>query len=391
MRVCQCGMLCEVHADRVLIGACNLDGVPNSRGPAYSGLRAGKSSVFGGALRRGRVVLLLEGFYEWQKPAEPATGQSKAKAQAKQPFYVYPKKAPPGDRVTGLLMVAGLWDCWGADELETATVITTAAEGAMQTLHDRQPAILTTAAQVAQWLDPTVPAEQALNLLDSTAAAEALAWHPVSSHVGKTSNDGDECRSEVKIKTTTPSNLSSSCMRNFLKSPSPPRTKNMQPVDRLNTTAAAATALPAVDTAATVAHASASGSAPTAVPGGAAMHRGKVCPRCTFLNGVADTACAVCLGDLPCSAAASEGPFVTRPSPPAAEESSVTAGPASEVAWDAACPSCTFLNPASAGQCGICLADLNGGPVGTADTYAASRDGGVHGGSGPPKRPKTGL
>ena len=70
-----------------------------------------------------------------------------------------------------------------AARAETVTVITTASEGAMRTLHDRQPAILTTAAEVARWLDPAVPATQALSILDSTAAAETLAWHPVSSHV----------------------------------------------------------------------------------------------------------------------------------------------------------------------------------------------------------------
>ena len=61
-------------------------------------------------------MLLLEGFYEWQQPAEAAPGHPKTKAKAaKQPYYIYPRKGHPAG--TGLLMVAGLWDCWGAEEL----------------------------------------------------------------------------------------------------------------------------------------------------------------------------------------------------------------------------------------------------------------------------------
>lgn len=90
--------------------------------------------AFRAAFRQRRCLIPVAGFYEWA-----STGK------AKTPFYI--SNADPAE----MLVFGGLWESW--KDLETCTIITTEANGFMQDLHSRMPAILQPDAWAA-WIDP---------------------------------------------------------------------------------------------------------------------------------------------------------------------------------------------------------------------------------------------
>jgi len=88
------------------------------------------------AYRKRRCLIPASGFYEW-----------KAEAGRKQPYYVFP-------RAGELFAFAGLWESWRGPDgvLQTCAIITTAANEAMASVHDRMPVILAKESCPA-WLD----------------------------------------------------------------------------------------------------------------------------------------------------------------------------------------------------------------------------------------------
>lgn len=93
---------------------------------------------FRGAMRHGRCLVPATGFYEWK-----AEG-----AGPKRPFFI----APPGG---GLVAFAGLMETWaGADgsEVDTAAIVTVAANDTVAPIHDRMPAVIAPA-DFDAWLD----------------------------------------------------------------------------------------------------------------------------------------------------------------------------------------------------------------------------------------------
>lgn len=106
---------------------------------------------FRNAMRRRRCLVPADGFYEW-------TGDVPGRKQA------YRIRRPDH----GLFAFAGLWERWmGADgsELESAAIITTAANRAIAAVHDRMPVVIPPERH-AIWLDSdNVPAGEAAGLL----------------------------------------------------------------------------------------------------------------------------------------------------------------------------------------------------------------------------------
>lgn len=172
-----------------------------------------------------RCIVMLEGYYEWCEDgsADPSIPSSLSvndpKKPIRQPYYVYPRDHYIGGN---LLLLAGLWDCWGDNDLETFTIITEAAENTIHWMHDRQPAIFSSLRQIDAWLDPSVSGREALNLLDSKAGAESLNWHPVSNKVGNIKNNGPDLRNKHIIKPPPPAG-SSNLMMNWIKTSSSPK------------------------------------------------------------------------------------------------------------------------------------------------------------------------
>lgn len=120
---------------------------------------------FRAPFKRSRCIVPADAFYEWRA------------GTPKQPFAI---RAAGG----GLLAFAGLWDRWEGPSgvLETCTIITTAANGAMAPIHDRMPVILARE-DYGRWLD-----EGGTALLRPCPDAW-LEVRPVGPRVGDVRND----------------------------------------------------------------------------------------------------------------------------------------------------------------------------------------------------------
>ncbi len=128
------------------------------------------SGMFRSALAKRRCLVPADAFYEWR-----------AMADGKQPYAIARRDGAP-------LAFAGLWEGWRSPEGETVrtfTILTTAANATMATLHERMPVILE-AADWPRWLseDGSNPAE-----LMKPAADDVLHLWPVSRAVNSVRNN----------------------------------------------------------------------------------------------------------------------------------------------------------------------------------------------------------
>ena len=138
-----------------------------------------------------RCLLPADGYFEWFTPvAGPGTPRSRIR---KQPYYLTPADG-------SVLALAGLYEFWrdpGLPETEpaawwaTCTVVTTAAEPALERIHARMPLILPSD-RWDDWLDPglTDPAE--VRALLAPPPPGRLEVRPVSAAVGNFRNNGPE-------------------------------------------------------------------------------------------------------------------------------------------------------------------------------------------------------
>ncbi len=133
--------------------------------------------AFRDALRLRRCLVPADGFYEWQ-----------GRAGRRRPHHL----TLPGSE---LFAIAGLYERWlgpGGEAVESFTLLTRPANGAVATLHDRMPVIVDPGGYAA-WLgraasDPTkllaaLPQERGL----------ALLARPVSARVNDVRNDDPDC------------------------------------------------------------------------------------------------------------------------------------------------------------------------------------------------------
>jgi len=130
--------------------------------------------AFQSAMRYRRCLIPFDGFYEWKK-----------NGKRKQPHYVRARNGGP-------MAFAGLWESWmgpNGEEMETAAIVTTAANLQLAPLHNRMPVILPAEA-FDLWLDHcTVDAETAAALI-APAREDLLETHPVSDLANHAANEG---------------------------------------------------------------------------------------------------------------------------------------------------------------------------------------------------------
>lgn len=133
--------------------------------------------AFRTAFKRRRCLVLADGFYEWQKVGSK-----------KQPYYFHLLDHQP-------FGFAGLWDYWhGPDgsELESCTILTTAANALMQPIHDRMPVILPPEAYTT-WLDPASQTAPPLLPLLRPYPESQMQSYPVSLAVNHPRYDHPDC------------------------------------------------------------------------------------------------------------------------------------------------------------------------------------------------------
>ena len=139
------------------------------------------------ALRRRRCLVIADGFYEWRKDPPGARRQP-----GKRPHLVRRRSGEP-------MGFAGLYETWSdpsGGEIDTACIVTTAANALVGRLHDRMPAILEPEA-FAAWLDvDAVDPAHALALLQP-APEEALELVEVGPAVNRVANDDESLQEPV--------------------------------------------------------------------------------------------------------------------------------------------------------------------------------------------------
>jgi putative SOS response-associated peptidase YedK len=129
---------------------------------------------FAESLERRRCLVVVDGFYEWRRPA----------GGPKQP-YLLDLADGSGDPFA----LAAIWDR-NAGEVSCA-VVTAPADGNLAWLHDRMPVRLR-ADQWDEWLDPASSDVGALVAMLEAPATVALRARPVGTRVNSTRNDGPD-------------------------------------------------------------------------------------------------------------------------------------------------------------------------------------------------------
>jgi len=131
--------------------------------------------AFRDAFRRRRCLIPADGFYEWQ--VQPGT-------KAKQPYFISRADGVP-------LAFAGIWERWcppQGDPVESCSIIVTAANALVQSIHDRMPVLLDPD-DFGAWLDPDNHDTHTLTGLLRSYPAERMQAVPVSLRVNSPRND----------------------------------------------------------------------------------------------------------------------------------------------------------------------------------------------------------
>ncbi len=127
--------------------------------------------MFRSAFKARRCLIPAGGFYEWQRAGD-----------TKQPYFIAREDGLP-------LTFAGIWETWknpeNGEAIVSTTILTTAANAFMQTIHHRMPVFLE-AHEFQPWL------KGGNADLPSDGKEAALVCHPVSKAVGNVRNNGPD-------------------------------------------------------------------------------------------------------------------------------------------------------------------------------------------------------
>jgi putative SOS response-associated peptidase YedK len=132
-----------------------------------------QTTAFREAARKRRCLVIATGWYEWQDSA----------AKRKQPYYI---------RFDCVFAFAGIWTARKLDETQwevSFAIVTTAARGMVEAIHDRMPLVLDPR-HYGAWLSPRVENPQGLLQPFEGAGMEA---YPVSRIVNDPKNDTAQC------------------------------------------------------------------------------------------------------------------------------------------------------------------------------------------------------
>jgi putative SOS response-associated peptidase YedK len=133
-------------------------------------------SAFRWAFRHSRILVPVDAFYEWRKDGRTRT-----------PYLFKRADGAP-------IVFAGLSERWKQPDgsmLHSATIVTTAAGGDMEGIHDRMPVVLDPEAWEI-WLDPEHNDPGELELLLRPPLKGTLAHYEVGGAVGNVRNNGPE-------------------------------------------------------------------------------------------------------------------------------------------------------------------------------------------------------
>jgi putative SOS response-associated peptidase YedK len=123
-----------------------------------------QKAVFKEAYQKRRGLVIMSGFFEWQKTSE-----------AKKPWYI---TRDDGE----LLTVASIWESRTDDygnRMITSALLTTEANSLMRPIHDRMPVLIEEKDRDA-WLDTSSFHQETLSALASPKSIPHLTCYPVT-------------------------------------------------------------------------------------------------------------------------------------------------------------------------------------------------------------------
>ncbi len=141
----------------------------------------GKAS-FRAAMRHRRVLVPASGFLEWKRP-----DKEKGESGPSQPYLIRPRQG-------GIVAFAGLMETWSSadgSEVDTAAILTTAANRSMSRVHDRMPVVIGPE-DFSRWLDCKTLEPRDVSDLMRAADEDFFEMIPVSNKVNKVSNTGPD-------------------------------------------------------------------------------------------------------------------------------------------------------------------------------------------------------
>jgi putative SOS response-associated peptidase YedK len=131
---------------------------------------------FRAAIRRRRCLVPADGFYEWRR-----------EGKSKRPYFIRTRNGEP-------MAFAGIWETWAdidGGEIDTAAIITCAANAVLAPIHARMPAVIPPE-DFDCWLDPDeTKFKEACELL-KPAPDDWLEAYEVSPRVNKAAHDDAE-------------------------------------------------------------------------------------------------------------------------------------------------------------------------------------------------------
>jgi len=142
-----------------------------------------KSGAFRRLLQKQRCVVVVDGFYEWEKLG----------AKKKQPYFIHtgtqPSLESDIDNKSNLLHLAALYDVWrGKGEEEDFSRI-----------HHRMPVVLSDQQRIDKWLNcENNSFDDCVSLL-SPFKKNGLFWYKVSEYVGNIRNKKAECLEPLEV------------------------------------------------------------------------------------------------------------------------------------------------------------------------------------------------
>lgn len=142
--------------------------------------------AFRDSFARRRCLIPADGFYEWEPPEQGRT-----------PHWVYKADGHP-------MAFAGIWATRLDDEtgewLRTCSILTTASDGPISSIHDRMPVSLTTEVWDA-WLDRGLRDPEAIRSLIRSTGSEEIMEHIVSSRVNSVRNNSSDLNDRIEPET----------------------------------------------------------------------------------------------------------------------------------------------------------------------------------------------
>ena len=140
-------------------------------------------------MRHRRVLIPASGFYEWK-----GTGRKDA-----QPYWIRPKHG-------GVVDFGGLMETWlepGGSEIDTAAILTCAANSKIAHIHHRMPVVVRKE-HYSRWLDCITNEPRDMADIVEPVGPDFFEAVPVSTRVNKVANMGPELHEEVVVSQEEP-------------------------------------------------------------------------------------------------------------------------------------------------------------------------------------------